>query len=842
MVKKLASLYILFSLAALSIFILITMGADTSYATGTEALTRTVSGGMAQTAPDAPIQTASDAISQTAPDAPIQTASGAMAQIASDAPIQTASGAKARTASDAPIQTATSALTQTATSGIAQTASSAPIQTASSALIQTASSVPARTVSDVKPIEYFEPETIAENYELITREYGHYSTDYWHHSGGYWMDGPKKESAIYDWEHSFWVRPELYYDRPGMQINIAVALPGDVKKRFSEGGEVLISVRPLKPEAINEKYTATYFYDDESLHIHAMPVFLIDEHTSYTEYLPDLRESIPVVRDGYGHNTYSIFKSGVHIGSAQATISPDPEKIEMTDILDVRGRLKPGKEIKIFREDLTNTYEKSEDIIIGDGSFDLAGAVGMMFSYVFEVSFYERLPDKAPETKEEDTPDPPAPPIPPEPPQPNDLAVAGHRLELSKTGGQDYFTRGSNISAGGAVRVSSAVISYIKVINNSKENIPDAVISFSYGRSATDTLDKTVALRAGEEREIAFEWMTPESPGAMTVTAHINPDQSIEEADYSNNKREFEVLVVEEMTDLLISDVLPSQYPAGKQVITLVEVRNNSAGSLSGDREVEVKLTVPATGFTKTVKISMDAGADQQVPFLWTAPPATPSFEIIAEVNASRTIPETDYSNNSKTIIAVSSSQANPSYGCNTTRRTWTESRLSHYRTVSYTILGVVHTRRIPVYVDVEFYAEVSISARLVPGTMKSGYGVECEVTTTVRTNYDLPGYVTELQSVYAYSPASGYSEAVALERSPGAGAKWRFPVNPSSVAGSRVLYVPVEWPDGSYFEIRFTGRDAMSPGGAMCASTEAVVFIDGNMYLDDSTNPMKMN
>jgi len=298
------------------------------------------------------------------------------------------------------------------------------------------------------------------------------------------------------------------------------------------------------------------------------------------------------------------------------------------------------------------------------------------------------------------------------------------------------------------------------------------------------------------------------------------------------------VLIEEAKTDLEILSIIPSQYPAGKQVVTLVTVKNNGAVSLNGERTVDVSLSIPAVGYNNTCSVSMEAGAECNVPFIWTAPAANPGIRITAEVNKSRVIPETNYSNNSMTITAVSTSSGNPSYGCNTTRRTWTERRFSHNRTVRVTVGGVSYSYSVAVYKDVSFYAEVSISAKLTPDTMKSGYGVECEVTTTVSTNYDKPGAVTGLQSVYAYSPVSGYTVAVALERVPGTSGKWRFPVNPTSVKRNRVMYVPVEWPDKSNFKIGFTGRDALSPGGALCASTDASVYIDGNMFMDDSTNP----
>ena len=122
---------------------------------------------------------------------------------------------------------------------------------------------------------------------------------------------------------------------------------------------------------------------------------------------------------------------------------------------------------------------------------------------------------------------------------------------------------------------------------------------------------------------------------------------------------------------------------------------------------------------------------------------------------------------------------------------------------------------------------------------MKSGYGVECEVTTSVSTNYDVPGGVVPLQDVYAYLPTTNYSEAIKLEPVPGAANRWRFPVNPASVIGARVQYVPVNWPDGQAFRIGFTARDAQCPGGAMCATTYAQVMIYGSMYEDDYTAPL---
>jgi hypothetical protein len=420
------------------------------------------------------------------------------------------------------------------------------------------------------------------------------------------------------------------------------------------------------------------------------------------------------------------------------------------------------------------------------------------------------------------------------PERPPDLAVTGFRQAPSPA------------------LVSSAAKAFVTVKNLGDAACTGAALRFSGGGAAHE---KLVDLGGGEEKEIEFEWLAKETPGEMALWAHINPDRAVEETDYGNNRMEHAAAVGLPPADLSVVSITPSRYPAGMTVVTLVEVRNAGERQFGGDGGgaggaggagggaaglgggVPVRFSIPALGIEKTETVHMDKGASAYVPFAWQSPSRPAQLTIAAAVNADRAIEETDYSNNALAAEAAVAASESPAFGASTVRREWTESRLSHYERVEVIINGEPEYVRRPVYETMRFYAEVSLSAALSPGSMKSGYGVECEVAARLSTNYDRAYGVVGIQSVHAYLPSSGYAEAIELEPVPGAEARWRFPVNPASVSGGRVQYVPVEWPDGTEFRIGFTGRGAQCPGGAMAASAYAETRISGSMFEDDATS-----
>ncbi|MDR1439709.1 MAG: hypothetical protein LBJ10_06770 [Clostridiales bacterium] len=392
---------------------------------------------------------------------------------------------------------------------------------------------------------------------------------------------------------------------------------------------------------------------------------------------------------------------------------------------------------------------------------------------------------------------------------------------------------------------SSVAMAYVAVKNLGGDAGGDVALRFSDGRG---TWEKRVGLGGGEEREIEFEWLAQDSPGEMALWAHINPERAVEEPDYGNNRMELGAAVASQRADLSVASITPSQYPAGMAVVTLVEVRNDGerqfgggagvwAGGLGGAGGVPVSFSIPELGIDMAETVYLDKGSSAYVPFAWEAPRSPSRLTIIAAANRDRGIEEPDYSNNSMELAATISGGASPAFGASTVRREWTERRLSHYQSAQITVNGTPVSVERPVYSDRRFYAEVSISAALLPGSMKSGYGVECEVSARLSTNYDRPADVIGIQSVHAYLPTSGCAEAIELEPVPGSGSRWRFPVNSASVSGARVRYVPVEWPDGTAFRIGFTGRGAQCPGGSMAASEYAETRISGNMFEDDATS-----
>jgi len=387
--------------------------------------------------------------------------------------------------------------------------------------------------------------------------------------------------------------------------------------------------------------------------------------------------------------------------------------------------------------------------------------------------------------------------------------------------------------------------SYVKVANTGGAAQRGVILTFDNGMS---TQRKSLDFAPNEEKEVVFEWFTPQKPGALTITAEINPNRTLAESDYSNNRRGFNVDIALPPIDLSVATVVPDQYPAGKKVLTLVEVRSEGERDLYGDTMAGVKLTIPSINYTATKLIAIERNTTQKVPFVWTAPPGEVEFAIVAEVNPSRAIDETNYDNNTFTLTAKTVVNDNPSYGCDNNRTEWIES--VHTGTIETPMVGPDgFNLRDPdgnfimvekaTYKDVNRYMEVKLNISLSPVTIKSGYGVECQVSTAQKTNSPIPIDIVPLQDVFAYLPMDNYKEAFKLEPVQGNEGVWQFPVNPLSLTGARVVYVPVNWPDNENFIIKFTGRYASSPDGNLCSSEEAIVTVIGSMYDDDYTAPL---
>ncbi|MCL2060209.1 MAG: hypothetical protein FWH01_14350, partial [Oscillospiraceae bacterium] len=227
-------------------------------------------------------------------------------------------------------------------------------------------------------------------YDYIGNTIAIFNTDYWHYSNGFWLDGDTKEEQIDDNEMAFWQDPEIYYDRPGMNIAAEGSLPKFVYDYINAGNEIILSVTPRMPDSINMAIKPTYQILDDNIYIYALPYFKISKVDRYPQYVPDLVKFIPIVNDKYGWNVYSIYKNGVHIGELPSSFASDDNAIEFIEILDSSGRLRSDKTFDV-NSSVTGriTRADAQDIRIGDGSFVDAGSVGMWFQYVFDVKFYK---------------------------------------------------------------------------------------------------------------------------------------------------------------------------------------------------------------------------------------------------------------------------------------------------------------------------------------------------------------------------------------------------------------------------------------------------------------------
>lgn len=58
-----------------------------------------------------------------------------------------------------------------------------------------------------------------------------------------------------------------------------------------------------------------------------------------------------------------------------------------------------------------------------------------------------------------------------------------------------------------------------------------------------------------------------------------------------------------------------------------------------------------------------------------------------------------------------------------------------------------------------------------------------------------------------------------------------------ASVIGAQKWYVPVWFPDATTYSANITAVGASTPGGELTATIPVNIYIDSNMYTDDSTN-----
>ena len=269
--------------------------------------------------------------------------------------------------------------------------------------------------------------------------------------------------------------------------------------------------------------------------------------------------------------------------------------------------------------------------------------------------------------------------------------------------------------------------------------------------------------------------------------------------------------------DLTVTNITPASYRGNSMVMSTVTVQGLQAAAVNS---VEVRFN--AGGSTQSKTVNVPASNKATVTFTWTAPSSGP-VTLTATVNPAQTVTETDYSNNSYSrsvaiqppfIDAVEQPEPVPipsrPGGENNDYVTWEE-----------TENGVTTT----------YWARLTLTATPSVSQLKSGYGFGVTVSANVSTNYHTSFAPTQ---VVMFIPERGYSEVVRLVNG---GGTWTLPVSPYSPIGAQKWYVPVWFPDATTYSANITAVGASTPGGELTATIPANIYIDSNMYTDDSTN-----
>ena len=269
--------------------------------------------------------------------------------------------------------------------------------------------------------------------------------------------------------------------------------------------------------------------------------------------------------------------------------------------------------------------------------------------------------------------------------------------------------------------------------------------------------------------------------------------------------------------DLAVINITPASYRGNSAVMSTVTLQGLQDAAVNG-----VEIRFDAGGATQSKTVNVPANGKATVTFTWTAPSSGP-VTLTATVNPTQAIVETDYTNNSYSrSVSIQppfiDAQEQPDPvpiparpgGENNDYVEWDE-----------TENGVTTT----------YWARLTITATPTVSQLKSGYGFGVTVSASVSTNYHTSFAPSQ---VVMFIPERGYNEVVRLVNN---GGTWTLPVSPYSVIGAQKWYVPVWFPDATTYSANITAVGASTPGGELTATIPVNIYIDSNMYTDDSTN-----
>lgn len=357
-------------------------------------------------------------------------------------------------------------------------------------------------------------------------------------------------------------------------------------------------------------------------------------------------------------------------------------------------------------------------------------------------------------------------------------------------------------------------------------------------------------------REFGMRISDEYAGGDLTIEARINmiEPREFEETYYDNNTISMILgQVTPDAMDLEVTKITASQIRQGQDYTTVsVFVRNNSAETEVVKNPVRLLINGKQVS---SKEIDLAPKASTQVMFRVDVPGGITGFTAIGEINHNRSVTETNYTNNRKSLSVSILPLSDPG-NCSTATTTWTEYRSKddykggdvvkeHYVYIRHrSCSGTPPNRTCDSWTEerlvgytVKFSATLHTSVNVTPDKIKSGYGVDITARTWVTTDYDKPGSLSNAQSLWAYTPSGAPEqlEAVDGDTSKLGTVTWRLPAKVRKALLTRNHYIPVSWPDGAY-KITIKASDVAGPANSLCRTASDTITIKGNMHEDDYT------
>ncbi|WP_114299444.1 CARDB domain-containing protein [Anaerobacterium chartisolvens] len=390
-------------------------------------------------------------------------------------------------------------------------------------------------------------------------------------------------------------------------------------------------------------------------------------------------------------------------------------------------------------------------------------------------------------------------------------------------------------------------------------------------------IPKTVSIPANLKVTIPVTWYAGTVDGGtekkVAFRASVIPPEELTDTGGENNIKTEVTLVRKYAPDFEVVSISPASYREFTSVNTVITVANNSKENYKG-----VTVTLSINGHSIQKKVDLPAGSKRNVLLTWDTPSAGTDVTISARINPANSPVESNTANNalSKKVTIASYNPAPyrsndairivpPPSPCTNNNVTWSEIRdnwqheqvrtgtghgtdaegnptswpIYEWKWVNYPYEKTFNAK---LNVEIIEVREVFGSGRDIvnPTEMKSGYGIEVTLATEFVTNYDRGDSIFGPQYVYAYFPEHEYTywEEMESSSSPGSSKNtWKFRINPSSGLNRREHNIPVNFPDNESYTLYFkaVGASAGESGG-MCDSLTSGIYINGNMYQDDTT------